>query len=214
MDVQIAARNKEAEKAEEQEFVLQQKKRPKLFSVPIMPEEVEEELRKYSRFREGPSLETWSKLRKQRPHCPPPLHFPLPPPRVLDKSVPQECSIRVSDKSALQECPTKECPTRVSVRQECPTRVSKRVCHKSLLQEYLTRVSDKSVPQECPTEFSDKSVPQVPRKSVPQECPTRVPYQSAPQNFRTRVSYKWPTRVFDQSVRPTRCTRVSHKSVP
>ena len=65
----------------------------------------------------------------------------------------------MSDKSVLQECPTRM--TYKSVAQECPTRVSRksptRVLHKSV-PHCPTRVSDKSLLQVCPTRVSDKSV--------------------------------------------------------
>ena len=110
--------------------------------------------------------------------------------RVSDKSVPQECSARVSRVS------------RASVPQECLTRAHEIVLQECVPQEFCTsvahnktrvsptRVCHKSVPQECPTRASRQSLPQghptrdksVSYKSVHQEHPTRAPS--------TRVSYK------------------------
>ena len=80
------------------------------------------------------------------------------------KSVPHECSTRVSHRSVPQECPTRV--SHKSVPQECPIRVS----HKSVLQECPTRVAYKSDPQECATRVSYR----VSRKSVLQECPLDI----------------------------------------
>ena len=116
-------------------------------------------------------------------------------PQESHKSVPRGCSIRVSNKSGPQECPTRE-------------------SHKSVRQECLTRVSNKGVPQESPTRVAHKSVRQkwptrVPHKSVPQGCSIRVSSKSksALQGRPTRVSN---TRVSHQGVRQECPTKVSH----
>ena len=80
--------------------------------------------------------------------------------RVLQECsarVPQECPIRVTNKSVPQECPTRvsyksapqECLTRVSQKSECHTRCPTRV-HKSVRQRCPKGM--------CPTRVSHKSV--------------------------------------------------------
>ena len=108
----------------------------------------------------------------------------------------QEWSIRVSQKSVLQECRARASVVIARVTfhytQECATKKCPR------------RVAYKSVPEECPAKVS--------RKSVPQECTTRVFRKSVPQEWPTRACHKSPQERPISFLQEC-CARVSRKTI-